>query len=174
MDKVHRLQDSWLKLIARACERLFPGIGRYDRVIYGKVTGVSQLAGQVTQFMKLWSCDIQPLLLDLSDDPVRAILKDVPLDPIQLNAMGAAMFAKPFVGMIVRVGWMNGNRAYPYIHSFTAEGQMVPMANFGEISDLLYQAVQLLSMPRATAVGPGPYDPGVMAQLVLLLARIPV
>ena len=172
-DLIHRPQDAFGALVRRACERFFPGIGRYDRLVYGKGRGIAQQSGQVTGSMKLWSCDIELLNLNLAPDTTKPILKDVPLDPIQLNQAGAAMFSKPFVGLIVRVGWMGANRAFPYIHSFTAEGQMVPQGNLGELSDLLYQAIQLLAQPRQTAVGPGPYDPGVQAQLLALLQRIP-
>ena len=173
-DFVHRPEDSFRRLVARACERLFPGIGRYDRLIYAKVVSVSQTPGLVTGLMKLWSCDLQPLNPDLSTNKTRAVIKDVPIDPIQLNQMGAALFPKPFVGLIVRVGWMEGNRAFPYVHSFTAEGQLIPAAQMGELTDLLYEAVKLLSMPRQTAVGPGPYDPVTQAALAALLLRIPV
>ena len=173
-DLVHPLQDSFGALVRRACERFFPGIGRYDRLSYGKVRGVTQQAGQVTGSMKLWSCDIELLTLDLASDPLKPILKDVPLDPIQLSQTGAAMFSKPFVGLIVRVGWMGANRAFPYIHSFTAEGQAVPAGQLGELSDLLYQAIKLLAEPRPTAVGPALYEASVQAQLLLLLERIPV
>ena len=123
--------------------------------------------------MKLWSCDLQPLHPNLKVNKSRAVLKDVPIDPIQINSLGAALFPKPFVGLVVRMGWMEANRAYPYIHSFTAEGQVIPAAALGEFSDLLYQAVKLLSMPRTTAVGPGPYTSYVQAQLLALLLRIP-
>lgn len=160
--------------IERAVRRLFPGIGRYDRPIYGRVTAVTQQAGLVTAARKLWSCDIQPLTLDLQNDSSRPLLKDVPLDPIQISASGTAMFPKPFPGMVVRVAWMGGSRAHPFILSFTSEGQMVPIGQMGELSDLLYKAVQLLSMPRLTAVGPGPYDAATQAQLTELLLRIPI
>ena len=172
-DLVHRPQDTFRKLVGRACEKLFPGIGRYDRVVYAKVTNVSQLGGVVTDAMKLWSCDLQILNLDLKPDRSRAVLKDVPIDPIQISATGAAMFAKPFVGLIVRMAWMNGNRAYPFIHSYTAEGQVVPAATLGELSDLLYQAIQLLSLPQTTAVGPTAQVPPVPLQIAALLLRIP-
>lgn len=172
-EHVHPQWRSFLDLVRRACEQLFPGIGRYDRVVYGKVVSVSQLAGQVTSAMKCWSCDIQLLNPDLSDDKRRQPIKDVPVDPIDINSSGAALFSTPFVGMIVRVGWMYGNRAYPFIHSFTAEGQVVPLDSLGQFSGFLFDAVQLLSMPRQTAVGPGPYDPDTMAKLILLLQRIP-
>jgi hypothetical protein len=172
-DLVHQTQDTFRKLVGRACEKLFPGIGRYDRVIYAKVTNVSELGGMVTEVMKLWSCDLQPLKLDLTTDQSRAVLKDVPIDPVQISQMGAALFPKPFVGMIVRMGWMGGHRAYPFIHSFTAEGQTVPLAIFGELTDLLYQAITLLENPRVTAVGPGPYDPATLLLIEALKLRIP-
>lgn len=169
----HRKWDSFRALVRRACEQLFPGIGRYDRPVFARVVSVSQLAGTVSGSMKLWSCSLQILTPELKVDKLRATLKDVPIDPIQINQLGQAMFAKPYPGLIVRVAWMYGRRDLPFIQSFTAEGQTVPLAMNGELSDFLYQAVQLLSLPRTTAVGPGPYDPATMAQLVLLLARIP-
>jgi hypothetical protein len=171
--RVHRPYDSFKTLVARTCERLWPGIGRYDRPIYGRVLSVQELAGTVTVTNKLWSCDIQPLTLDLENDSSRPKIKDVPIDPIQINASGVALFPKPFKGMVVRVAWMGGSRAHPFIQSFTAEGMTVPLADTGELSDLLYQAVQLLMQPRVTAVGPGPYDAATMAKIVLLLQRIP-
>ena len=171
--RIHRPYESFKDLVARTCAKLWPGIGRYDRPIYGRVLSVNQLTGQVTTVRKLWSCDIQPLNLNLNPDKSRPTMKDVPLDPIQVGEFGTAMFAKPKVGMVVRVAWMAGNRAHPFIQSFTAEGQIVPFQTQGELSDLLYEAVKLLSMPRITAVGAGPYDPATAAQILALLLRIP-
>lgn len=169
----HRKWDSFRALVRRACEQLFPGIGRYDRPVFARVVSVSQLAGTVSGSMKLWSCSVQILTPDLKPDKLRATLKDVPIDPIQINQAGQAMFAKPFPGLIVRVAWMYGRRDLPFIQSFTAEGQTVPQAMFGELSDLLYQAIVLLSMPQTTAVGPTAQVPPVPVLLEQLKARIP-
>lgn len=172
-ERVHRPFDTMRTTVARICEQLFPGIGRYDRPIYARVKGVQQLAGQVTSARKLWSCTVEPLTLDLNPDPTRPIIKDVPIDPIQIGIAGTALFAKPIVGMVIRLAWMGGNRAHPFILSFTAEDQTLPATQTGELSDLLYQAVLLLSKPRQTAVGPGPYDPNTQIDLLALLMRIP-
>lgn len=172
-DKVHSRFRSFEDLVARTCERLFPGIGRYDRPIYGRVQAVNQKPGMVTAGLKLWSCDIQPLTLDLKPDKSRPILKDVPLDPIQVNSSGQAMFPKPFQGMVVRVAWMEGSRAHPFIQSFTAEGMSVPFSQMGELTDLLYQAVNLLQNSMTGASGPTFYPPPILAQIQLLLQRIP-
>lgn len=169
----HRKWGSFRDLVRRACEQVFPGIGRYDRVVFARVVSVSQLAGTVSSSMKLWSCTLQILTPDLKPDKGRAVIKDVPIDPIQINKAGQAMFAKPFPGLIVRVAWMYGRRDLPFIQSFTAEGTAVPLALFGELSDLLYQAIVLLSMPQNTAVGPTAQVPPVPMLLEELKARIP-
>lgn len=173
MMNAHRQWGTFLDLVRRACEQLFPGIGRYDRAVFARVKSTSQLSGSVSEAMKLWSCDLEVLGPDLKPNKRFDILKDVPVDPIQISPTGAAMFPKPHVGLIVRLAWMYGNRAHPYIQAFTAEGASVPAEAFGELSDLLYQAIVLLSMPQTTAVGPTAQMPPVPVQLELLKQRIP-
>lgn len=171
--RVHRPFETLRQTVGRICEQLFPGIGRYDRPIYARVKSIQQLAGQVTSARKLWSCTVEPLTLDLKPDPTRPIIKDVPIDPIQVGSAGTALFAKPVTGMVIRLAWMGGNRAHPFILAFTAEGQILPATQTGELSDLLYQAIKLLSEARDTAVGPGPYFPVTQAALLELQLRIP-
>lgn len=159
--------------VERALQELYPGAGRYDRVVYARVVDVTQNPGQVTAYLKLWSVDLQVLTPDLESDPSYPVIKGVPIDPIDINQMGQALFQNPFPGLIVRMGWMYGNRAHPFVHSFTAEGLLVPTADRGTVSSLLFEAVSLLMLPRATAVGPGPYDGSTQAKITLLLTRIP-
>lgn len=171
--RAHRKWGAFLEAVQRACDQLFPGIGKYDRPVFARVISVSQLAGTVTGAMKLWSCTLEILGPDLKPDPKRARIKDVPLDPIQISASGQAMYPKPFPGLIVRLAWMYGRRDLPFILSFTSEGQTVPVGSMGELSDLLYQAIVLLSLPQSTAVGPTAQVPPVPVQLELLKQRIP-
>jgi hypothetical protein len=170
----HRKWGTFVEMVRRACEELFPGVGKYDRAVFARVVSVSQLAGSVSEAMKLWSCTLEILGPDLKPDRSRAPIKDVPVDPIQINGLGQAMFPKPFPGLVVRLSWMYGRRDLPYIVSFTAEGQSVPLGAVGELSDLLYQAIVLLSAPQTTAVGPTAQVPPVPVLLEELKKRIPI
>lgn len=165
--------QTFLELVKRATSHLYPGIGVQDRMVYGRILSVSQTGGLVTKAQKLWSVDIEVLTPNLDPDGGFPVVKDVPLDPTEIGEGGQALFPLAFPGLIVRMGWMYGNRAYPYIHSFTAEGLLIPSGDQGELVSLLKEIIQLLMRERQSAVGPAPYDLAILAQLQLLLLRIP-
>jgi len=171
--KQRNIWKAFRESVARAIQELYPGAGYYDRVVYARVVSVNSNPGMVTDCMKLWSIDAEILTPSMEPDPAIPVVKGIPIDPIEISEIGQAMFPVPFPGLIVRVGWMYGHRGHPFIHSFTSERQLVPGSDRGSLSSLLFDAVRLLSMPRATAVGPGPYDGQTQADLLLLLSRIP-
>ena len=171
-----RTKSPWalfLEAVARALQVLHPGLGRYDRVVYARVVAFDQNMGEVSNVQKLWTCDVRVLDRNLDPDPAYPVIRGVPLDPIEISDSGQALFPKAFEGLVVRLGWMYADRSMPYIVGLTAEGQLVPLASMGELTDLLLQTIILLSRPVQTAVGPGPYDGGTLAELELLKARIP-
>ena len=164
--------SAFVELVSRACEKLYPGIGRYDRIVYGRVVRISRGVGRATASSKLWSADIELLLPDLSPDSSRGIIKDVPIDPVEISGDGRALFPVVSVGLVVRLGWMYGRRDLPFIQSFTAEGQVLPYADDGQLSSVIARALTLLSYPRQTAVGPGPMGPE-YAELMKIIMTLP-
>lgn len=163
----------FLELVRRSCEKLYPGIGRYDRVVYARIKRVSKGVGRSTAASKLWSVDVEILLPDLTLDPVRGIIKDVPVDPVEISTDGRAMFPIFFTGLIVRLGWMYGRRDLPYIAGVTTEQQVLPYAKDGELTPLLAEALMILARLRTSAVGPVPMKPTDYLALQQLLLNLP-
>lgn len=145
---------NFVELVRRACEGLYPGIGRYDRVVYGRITKVFSSSGRVTAGSKLWSVDVEILDRNLAPDTRRGTIKDVPVDPFELARDGRALFPVLFTGLIVRMGWMYGDRSLPYVVSVTAEGQRLPFTADGQLSPLLAEALEILGRLRDSAAGP--------------------
>lgn len=163
----------FVKLVRLVCEKLYPGIGRYDRVVYGRINRVNRNVGTATAASKLWSVDVELLNPDLSSDTVRGVVKDVPIDPIEITGDGRAMFPVISIGLVVRLGWMYGRRDLPYIVSFTSEGQSLPYQKDGELTTLIAEALELLSSLRESAVGPVPMDPEKFVRLRQIIMTLP-
>lgn len=171
-----RVESPWRKFVnalRRGLQEIHPGIGRYDRVVYARVAAFDQNPGEVSNVQKLWTCDLQVLDRHMEPDPSFPMIRGVPVDPVEISNLGQALFPKPFEGMVVRMAWMYADRSMPFIHSFTAEGLLVPPQTSGEMTDLLLQTIKLLERPVQTAVGPGFYDGQTLAELALLKMRIP-
>lgn len=164
---------AFLELVRRACEKLYPGIGRYDRVVYARIKRVSKGTGRATASSKLWSVDVEILLPDLSLDPVRGVIKDVPVDPVEIATDGRAIFPVFFTGLIVRLGWMYGRRDLPYIAGVTTEQQVLPYSKDGELTPMLAEAFMILARMRSSAVGPVPINPNDYLALQQLLLNLP-
>ena len=163
----------FMELTRLACERLYPGIGRYDRVVYGRISNISRNVGRATASSKLWSVDVELLSPDLSVDKVRGTSKDVPIDPVEISGDGRALFPVISVGLVVRLGWMYGRRDLPYIVAFTTEGQVLPFQKDGELSTSIANALNLLAWMRQSAVGPVPMDVDKELELRRIIASLP-
>lgn len=165
--------DTFVELVKRACDRLYPGIGYYDRVVYARVVGVFYSSGRVTEGAKLWSVDVEILGPDLKPDTRRARIKDVPVDPLEVSDDGRALFPVLFEGTVLRLGWMYGNRAFPYIASITAEGMRLPEGSSGQLSVLLGDALEILARLRDSAAGPVVMKPNDYAELMRIISSLP-
>lgn len=163
----------FLKLVRLACEKLYPGIGRYDRVVYGRINRINRNVGTATASSKLWSVDVELLNPDLTSDTVRGIVRDVPIDPVEISGDGRALFPVISTGLVVRLGWMYGRRDLPYIASFTSEGQVLPYQKDGELSTQIARALELLASMRKSAVGPVPMDPQKYIELQQIIMTLP-
>ncbi len=58
------------------------------------------------------------------------ILEGVPLQPVWLGADGRGLYAPPEQGQVVVVGWIEGDRAHPYVAGAAADGYS-PAASAG-------------------------------------------
>ena len=106
--------------------KLLPGAaGNFGTFIYARITKVNTPWGKCDEQAKGYSCDVQPLLASLEDDPNVEEIKDVPIDPSLFGA-SIAVTGTPVEGMIARVGFMYRNPGYPFILSITAEGDSFP------------------------------------------------
>ena len=106
--------------------KLLPGsAGNFGSFVYGRITKVNTPWGKCDEKSKGYSCDIQPLLANLEEDPNVEEIKDVPIDPSLFGA-SIAILGTPVVGMIARVAFMYRNPGYPFILSITAEGDSFP------------------------------------------------
>lgn len=171
-DKTNPYQ-AFRELVRRTTQALYPGIGRYDRVVYGRVTKVFSSSGRVTVGSKLWSVDVELLDRNLEPDSSRGIIRDVPVDPFELSRDGRALFPVVFTGLVVRLGWMYADRSLPYIVSITAEGQRLPYTSDGQMSALIAEALQLLANLRDSAAGPVAMRANDLIRLQQIIAALP-
>ena len=172
-DRAKNSFSSFVELVRRSCDKLYPGIGRYDRVVYGRVVRVFTSSGRVTEGAKLWSVDIEILGSNLAPDPRRGIIKDVPLDPVEVSDDGRALFPVVFVGTIVRMGWMYADRSLPYIVSITAEGLRLPDGSSGQLSSVIGDLLEILSRMRDSAAGPAVMRAQDLIEFQRILASLP-
>lgn len=165
--------DSFVELVKRACSKLYPGIGYYDRTVYARVVGTFNSSGRVTAGSKLWSVDLEILGPDLQPDRSRAPIKDVPVDPLEVSDDGRALFPVLFEGTIVRLGWMYANRSLPYIVSITAEWMRLPSGSSGQLSVLVGDALEILARLRDSASGPVVMKAQDYAELRRIISSLP-
>lgn len=114
------------QVVWNAVARLLPGAaGNFGAITYARIERVNTTWGKCDDRAKAYSCDVQVLRPDLSDDPDIEVIRDVPLDPA-LFGQAVAVFSQPVVGAIARIAFMYRNPGYPFILSVTAEKRSFP------------------------------------------------
>ncbi|GEM44837.1 phage baseplate assembly protein V [Deinococcus cellulosilyticus] len=114
--------------------QLYPELPARTHVpLRGKVTAVHGDAGDVqpTSGPRRYSVDVQPILPDGSNDPERDVLLDVSL-PVQWAGHNRGIFCLPDIGAVCLVGFVDGNAAFPYVHSFLPDGFYLPSVSPGD------------------------------------------
>ena len=114
---------------------LFPFLGSKSSLFYkAKILAVNSKAGTPAidgTGDRFYSVDLQFLTLTGEVDANKEILKDVPLDVLFIgNSRGLLML--PEKDSIVRVGFYEGNLAYPYIDGVLSDGKTLPLVNTGD------------------------------------------
>ncbi|MDR3561912.1 MAG: hypothetical protein P4N59_10825 [Negativicutes bacterium] len=111
---------------------LFPELGGYHFPIRAKVVKVHEDGGQVDDYNKLYSVDVQPLKPDGSVDESKPVIPDIEI-PVLWGGPDRGVFCLPVVGGVVRVGFYYNDPAYPFIDAVLADGFSIPDHALGSL-----------------------------------------
>jgi Type VI secretion system/phage-baseplate injector OB domain len=120
---------------------LFPFLGNRTSLMFkarvvavNSSTGTPNADGTGNRF---FSVDLEPVTLEGEKDSTFSILKDVPVDVAWIGD-NRGVYSLPKVGSFVRVGFYEGNPAYPYIAGYLSDGMAMNSTATGDL--VLFQS----------------------------------
>jgi len=125
--------ESLKSALRKVIEALWPELGHRTHLPHkARVLAVRSSGGAAGPPGEVrYSVDLEPLTPDGRPDPRRPVLKDVPLDVPWIGTR-RGVYALPEVGAVVRVGYYEGDPAYPYVDGVLSEGKEVAQVEPGE------------------------------------------
>ncbi len=114
------------ELLSKIVRAMFPELNNgYQFPIRAKVVKVHEGGGNVSDFDKRYSVDVQPLAKDGTEDKTKPVIPDVAI-PVVWAGPDRGLFCLPKVGAIVRVGFYYWDAALPYVDAVLGDGFTVP------------------------------------------------